>query len=70
MSDLAIGIETFIGNGIPPRICALVDEILCGEIALTQYESGTLRYARMYTPRHVQQLLDVVLRSCAKIRYY
>lgn len=34
MSDLAVGIETFIRNGIPSRICALIDEILCGKSAL------------------------------------
>jgi hypothetical protein len=34
MSDLTVGIETFIRNGVPSRICTLIDEILCGEIAL------------------------------------
>ena len=69
MGDLAISIETFIRNGIPPRIRALVDEILCNEVALTHHEPGTLHYARMYTPRHVQQPLYAVLQLCAKILY-
>jgi len=34
MSDLTVGIETLIRNGVPSRICALIDEILCGEIPL------------------------------------
>jgi hypothetical protein len=34
MSDLVICVETFVRDGVPPGICTLVDEILCGEIAL------------------------------------